>query len=112
MKPHKFDDEKSQKAKSNQSEKELAKKLGGKRQPASGAITGHKGDVKTSELLIDLKETDSKSIIVKLGDLHKIMNEANGEGKDPALVLRFNKAKVIDKEWIVLPLEVYEEMKK
>lgn len=105
-----FDDPKpSRKAQANKAEKKLAKRLGGHRQPCSGAIPGHRGDVKLDTLLIDHKGTAARSFRVTVEDLAKITREANGEGKEPALVIEFEGVTTIYREWVVYPLALLEE---
>lgn len=105
-------EEKSVKDKANKTEKRLAKRLGGSRQPGSGMFSCMKGDVKTPELLIDSKETDRDSFSLTTKMLAKIEEESHTQRKVPAIVLKFNEAKLgMIKEWIVLPLEEYERLK-
>lgn len=92
-------------------ERETAKKFGGKRQPGSGSKPGYKGDIKTDEFLYEHKETKNKSFQLTTKDLMKIRREANEEGRDPAMVIRFNSMK-FDKKWVVVPEDTWEEMKK
>ena len=80
-------EEKSLKAKVNEHEQELADKLGGRRQPVSGATDAHKGDVKLEHFLLDSKETSTNSIIISGKDLTKITREADGERLVPGLIL-------------------------
>ena len=107
MKPYSPFDKKpeSVKAKANATEKKLAKKLGGRTQPSSGAFPGLKGDIKTDAFLFDSKETVHNSISVKKEDLMKITKEANIESKHPALVLTIG-----NQEWVCLPLNTFKEM--
>lgn len=98
--------ERSIKAKAIKTERQLAKRLGGRAQPASGAVCGYKGDVKTHDFLIDSKETKHGSYSLTLTDLTKISREADGEGKDPALVI-----KIQSKTWVCIPIEVFETMR-
>lgn len=99
------------KAAVNEHEKELADKLGGRRQPLSGALEAHKGDIKTEHFLFDSKETVHNSIIVQGADLVKITREARGEGKHPALVLTIGTMPAtVEKEWVALPLTIFAEI--
>lgn len=91
-------------------EQNIARKLRGQRQPFSGGLYWRKGDIKTEELLVDVKSTEGKSISVSIEMLEKISNESQLYGKEPALVLCFNNMKhLLDKEWIVLPLRLFEK---
>lgn len=60
------------------SEKALAKRLGGKVQPASGAlpVKSLKADVKTPTWLIDDKTTGKQSYSIKLSDWRKLRKQA------------------------------------
>lgn len=94
-------------------ELELAKKLGGKRQIASGAIDGYKGDVKLDDFLLDSKETDGDEIRVDRTMIMKISREALGNNREPGLVLTWNKLAVgIPKEWVVIPIDVFMKLLK
>lgn len=91
-------------------EKRIAAEVGGERQPLSGARYDAKGDVKTDKLLIDCKHRQTAcSVSAKM--LDKITNEARGAGKEPALVITIPAVAVLtDKDWIVLPLRVFQGM--
>jgi len=70
---------------SQKQEKTLAKKLGGKVTPGSGAFGFHKGDVKTSLYLIEAKYTDSDEYRLKSATWNKIKNEAYSVDKVPLI---------------------------
>jgi hypothetical protein len=101
---------KSLKAQVNVHEQELAAKLGGYRQPLSGALEGHKGDIKLDHFLLDSKETSGELLSIGKKDILKITKEAMGERKEPALVLTWNSIKEAPNEWICIPLEVFKKM--
>lgn len=71
-------------------EKRLEKKLGGKRTAASGAFWSRKGDVRTSDLLIEHKWTGKKSFTVKSDVLEKIFEEAIMDGRTAVLGFHLN----------------------
>jgi Holliday junction resolvase len=77
--------------KSIKSEKELAKSLKGRRQPASGSlpVKSLKGDVRTVHWLIDDKITAAKSFSLKLEDLRKIRKQAWNMHKRAAISVNF-----------------------
>lgn len=81
----------SRKRRVNEHEEELADKLGGYRQPQSGAFAAFKGDIKLEDFLLDSKETEHSSIIVSYKDIVKITREAHQAGKMPGLVLTIKK---------------------
>ena len=61
---------------SRKHEDRLAKKLGGKRTAASGAFWNRKGDVRTTDWLVEHKWTGKASFSIKAAVLEKIVNEA------------------------------------
>lgn len=101
----------SAKAQVNDHERELAEKLDGRRQPLSGALDGHKGDIKLEAFLFDSKETKSGSILLTGKDLTKITREADGERRLPGLVVTIEQVPdTVSKEWVLIPLNVFSEM--
>ena len=59
--PKYFSEDKTKYTGSKGQKHRVAKKLGGRRQKGSGALPGHKGDVKTVELLTECKRTEKGS---------------------------------------------------
>ena len=72
---------------SRRHEERLAKVIGGSRVPASGAFWSQKGDVRSTDLLIEHKWTGKETITVKAAVLEKIMTEAIMSGRTPVLGL-------------------------
>jgi len=70
---------------SQKHEKRLAKKIGGKRNAASGALWSRKGDVRSADLLIEHKWTGKKQFTVKSEVLKKTVREAILEGRMPVV---------------------------
>lgn len=99
----------SQKAQANKREKQLAKRVGGRVHPCSGALAGFKGDLSTKEFLFDSKGTEADSTSVKLADLMKITREANTAVKHPALILSFNTTGRRE-DWVLIPMEVFNKL--
>lgn len=64
-----------------------AKAVGGRVQPASGAVWHSKGDVSSDDFLIECKLTAARSYRLTLDTLLKIEREAVLAGKDFALWL-------------------------
>ena len=64
-------------------EKRLAKAVGGSTTAASGAFWSRKGDVRSSELLIEHKWTGKKSKTIQSAELKKITTEAIMDGRTP-----------------------------
>lgn len=101
----------SMKARVNQHEKDLADRLGGFRQPASGALEGMKGDIKLDTFLLDSKETDTNSLILSTKELTKITREARECGREPALIVTIHRLPVtVSKEWAVIPMELFADL--
>lgn len=71
-------------------EKRLEKVLGGQRSAASGAFWSRKGDVRTSELLIEHKWTGKKSFTLKADVLEKIVMEAILDSRIAVLGVHLN----------------------
>ena len=100
----------SVKAKANKHEKALAKKLGARRQPNSGATPGAKGDVNTPELLLDSKQTIDKKITITAEMLGKISLEAQQINRYPGLVITLQTHLQVCPEWIILPLDYHNSL--
>lgn len=72
------------------SEKRVAKSLGAKIRPASGAMPGAKGDmVHDKKWLVEAKSTVHDTMPLDYRWLGKIAHEAMLEGKSPALTVSF-----------------------
>ncbi len=99
----------NKKTKINKHEKQLAQKLGGKRQLASGATAKEKGDIKLEDFLLDSKETIDSSIKVKSEDLAKIQLEAQQRNKYPGLILKLKTGLTVPTEWAMIPLECFKQ---
>lgn len=109
---------------SRKNEDRIASKMGGRRLPGSGGKYWSKydtgegvgfgmatddGDLATPEFLVEHKRTDNKSISIKREWLDKVRDGATRVGKDPALVITFErpaKPGSPAEDWIVMPLEV------
>lgn len=88
-------------------EKAIARDLGGRVQPASGAFPNHPGDVTTDSCLIESKFTKARSYTFSLEALHKLKREAELIQKIPVLVLEFAPpgARSYPERWIAMPYE-------
>ena len=99
------------KANENDRERKLAEKLQGQRQPASGALPSHRGDIKLDNFLLDSKAAlTATSITVTGKDLVKITSEADGEMRYPGLILSLDKIKACESTWVVIPLSAFYKM--
>lgn len=75
---------------SPQQERQRARELGGKPTKASGAVAGHRGDVRVQGVLrLELKTTQRKSFSVTPELIQKIENAALPSGEIPALEVEF-----------------------
>lgn len=75
---------------SKKHEKRLAKAIGGRVNAASGAFWSRKGDVRSTDLLIEHKWTGKKSFTLKSDVLEKIVTEAICDGRLPVLGISLN----------------------
>ena len=99
------------KKKSKTQETRVAKELGGRTQPGSGAFEHFKGDVKTPDYLMEAKRTDKNSITVKGEWLSKIDHEAINAGKKPALVIEIGgMTGFTENEWVAIPLSDFKKL--
>ena len=64
-------------------ERGIARRLGGRQQPRSGAGPWRKHDVDQGDFLIEAKYTDAKSLSIKLADWEILRKRARTEGKLP-----------------------------
>lgn len=97
-------------------EKQLAKRMGGRLQPGSGALAGAKGDVKVEaklSLLMENKSTSGATFSMKQEWLHKVYQEALETSRVPALSFQFtNEAGNSEKRdrWVCIPESVFQEL--
>lgn len=75
---------------SKKHENRLAKLVGGSRNAGSGAFWSRKGDVRSTDLLIEHKWTGKKSFSLKSDVLEKIVTEAILDGRTPVLGFSLN----------------------
>jgi hypothetical protein len=94
------------------SEQRLAREMGGRARPASGAMEGAKGDIVFGEVLLEAKSTTNLSLALKHSWLDKIAREARALGKTPALSVSFIREDgkpITDGEWVLVPRYKFEE---
>jgi len=93
-------------------EKKLAKRIGGRLRPGSGAMAGAKGDISLPTTLVEVKTTTNDSISLKYEWLKKIGFEALDAGKSPALSIQFVEAGGLPRlmgKWVLVPEVVFNE---
>ena len=101
----------STRVKSKQQENKIAERLGGSVQRASGAVSGHRGDIKLPEMLLEAKRTDQESFSIKKDWFEKISKEALINHKVPGLVIEFGSVDfLVEKNWIAIPVKFFEEL--
>jgi hypothetical protein len=93
---------------SRKQEDDLAERLGGQRQLASGALPGFKGDVKAAEFLVECKRTDKKSIVLHAEWLEKIFREALEQGRYPAVEVEIGGAERHARKWVLIPSALWD----
>ncbi len=97
----------SKKTKANNHEKRIARKLKARRQPNSGALASHKGDVKTPEILIDSKTTIDNRITITAEMLAKITMEARQQSRQPAIQISLKTGCTVESDWVTITLDYY-----
>ena len=92
------------------SEKKLAKSIGARLTPASGAIDSAKGDMRKGDFLIESKSTIHDSLKLDKDFLLKIAHEAKYVAKTPALTVSFvngDGSSKPDSDWVLIPLSLF-----
>lgn len=97
-----------------EAERKIVRERGGRLTPASGAMTGAKGDIDADEFLVEAKTTRAESLSIKREWLHKISGEAAARLKFPAVNIRFaavdGRARGPDDDWVMIPAGVYRRL--
>lgn len=92
------------------SEKKIAKSIGARLTPASGACASAKGDMQLGEFLLEAKSTIHNSITLDRDFFIKIAHEAKYKGKNPALTVSFvtgDGSAKCDGEWVCIPMNLF-----
>ena len=99
------------------SEKRVARGLGARLQPNSGAVRGAKSDaiLKESNFRLEMKSSVKKTLQLEMGWLAKIAKEALTHGQHPGIVISFvdTEGKPVLKkhaEWVLIPRETFKEL--
>ena len=97
---------------SKRQERKTAAGIGAKRQPASGSLTGYKGDSRLLGVVrVEDKFTFNKSYPLKQADLAKIRGECS-YGEIPAFKIDFKteeSGRTYD-SWVLIPHAVWERL--
>lgn len=98
--------DKNNKKEAQKREVKLAKELGGRATPNSGATDAAKGDISFDKYLLDDKFTNKPAYSVTVPTLSKITREAYAVGKDPLLSINIRKgiANGYPDTWILVPI--------
>jgi len=97
-------------SRSRKHEDKVMKRHGGRRNPASGALPGWKGDGQTEPHLYELKYTDKASYKLKLAELRKIGQEALIHKKSPVFLVTFCEGNR-EFSYVIIPEEDFLEMR-
>lgn len=89
-------------------ERDIAKKVGGKRRPGSGNIGGQEHDVISERWLIEAKVTFRGSFVLKEKYLRSLVENAQKSGREPRLDIRF-KTQDGDREYSLILTELLED---
>lgn len=99
------------------SERRVARVLGARQTPASGALCGAKGDAtlecKDYRFRIESKATANKSLGVKYEWLEKITKEALETNRLPALTVSFvtpGGVECSNGDWVMIPRYLFQEV--
>lgn len=95
------------------SEKRLAKSIGARLTPASGATESAKGDMRKGDFLIEAKSSINESLKLEREFLIKIAHEAKFVAKNPALTVSFvngDGSSKPDSEWVMIPLNLFNSL--
>lgn len=83
-------------------ENSLAKTLGGRRVPGSGAFVNRPGDVKSDLYLVECKTTRKNSYSLSASLLSKIEDEAFASQRAPLFAITFEEKMAGEKDWVVI----------
>lgn len=93
-------------------ESRLAKTLGFRQKPNSGALQGAKGDIEAGTTLLECKSTTARSMKLEHAWCSKIAKEARDIGKIPAIAINFTHGDgrpVPNGEWVMIRLIDFRE---
>ena len=97
------------------SERRVTKAVGGRATPASGALTGAKGDATVGNFRLELKSTTTATMRLEWAWLEKIGAEAAAMSQTPSVIVSFVTAEgkpraVTNAEWVLLPRWAVDEL--
>jgi hypothetical protein len=97
------------------SEKRVAKSMGAKLHPASGAMRGAKSDASMPKFRLEMKSSTTQTLPIEMAWLVKITQEALAHGQTPAVVVSFVDPRGEPRmkqyaEWVLMPKVVFQEL--
>jgi hypothetical protein len=98
------------------SEKRVAKRMGAKLHPNSGAgVTKSDASLEEREFRVEMKSTTTQTMALDMAWLIKIAHEALDHGQTPCVVVSFVDASGKPRmkhwsEWVLIPIAAFEEM--
>lgn len=99
------------------SERRVAKTLGARAQPASGAMASAKADMKVqrkTKFLIEAKSSVHDTLKLELHWLMKIASEALAQNSAPAVTISFvtpeGRLRGITQDWVLMPRSAFDEL--
>jgi len=97
------------------SEKRVAKSMGAKLHPASGAMRGAKSDASLSKFRMEMKSSTTKTVPIDMAWLVKIAHEALAHNQAPVVVVSFVDPRGEPRmkqyaEWVMMPKAVFQEL--
>ena len=98
-------------------ERRILKKIGARKQPASGAIPGFPNDGVRDRYLIEVKSTQRTSLGLRRRWLEELEENAISRSKVPALMIVFNMPDptqdfALYQEWVAIPCRDFERLTK
>lgn len=116
------------KKRSDNNERRLAKRLGGKRTPRSGGklwsrydksevhlaskVVTEGKDLETKDFCFENKRSEKKSISVKKDWVDGIREAARREGKYPGVILTFEVPRKDPEDWVLIPIDVFDRLRR
>ena len=114
LKPYTFGEEPelTNRGRSQISERETARVVGGKTTSNSGATPFEKGDVHSRRFLWEDKTTKGSNLNLPGSVVAKVCREAAMAGKTPGIVLSMEGLPDhVDSRWVCVPAHVWEELR-
>lgn len=77
---------------------------------ATGTRITEGKDLQNREFSFENKRTDKGSMSVKLEWLEEIQKAATRSGKDPGVILTFERPRKDPEDWVAIPISVFERL--